>query len=459
MVRCGKERGVQGDLTRRRFMEVGGLSLLGLGLPQLLAARQAAPNQNASPSANSCLFIVQYGGASQIDTWDPKPSAPAEIRGPYKPIATTVPGVFVSDMLPGLARLAHRFTLIRSMTHSTSDHNGGMHVCMTGCAKPTEQTPYFGSLAAKLRPATRPVPSYVWLQNLAGDVVPWYLKGGILGASCAPMVIGKDESNPSQPGFRVQDFDPAAGMTAERRHEQWQLLQRLGPPDRRGNFSLFQERAVDLVTRPEARQAFDLDREPQKLRDRYGRHPLGQNLLMARRLVEAGVRLVTVNAWCGRASTRDVLATQGWDHHGAEVQKCGIFDKGTFSLGFVLPRFDQAVSALLEDLDQRGLLASTLVVIVGEFGRTPKISRSPYTGRDHWPQCYSALIAGGGVGGGVVYGRSDKHGGYVHDHPVSPADLGATIFHALGIPPQTRYGPDGFSLRVSDGEPIAALFA
>ena len=194
------------------------------------------------------------------------------------------------------------------------------------------------------------------------------------------------------------------------------------------------------------------------MRDRYGRNPLGQNLLLARRLIEAGVRLVTVNAWCGRASTDDVLATQGWDHHGAAIQKCGIFDTGTFSLGFVLPRFDQAVSALLEDLVQRSLLDSTLVVVVGEFGRTPKIVKSPYAGRDHWPQCYSALLAGGGIRGGAVHGSSDKQGAYVKSHPVSPEDFGATLFHALGVAPEIRFGPDGFSQRVSEGQPIATLF-
>jgi hypothetical protein len=408
---------------------------------------------------------VQYGGASHIDTLDPKPDAPVEIRGPYKAISTPVPGMQVTDMLPQLAQLSPHYTIVRSMSHRTSDHNGGMHVCMTGRSKPTEQTPYFGSVAAKLSPSLKNVPSYVWLQNLAGDVLPWYLTGGFLGASCAPMVIGKDEENPAKPDFRIREFDPAEGVTNDRIIGRRKLIDDVVSPSSdqfdsgsTRSFQRFQERAVELISSPQARRAFDLSEEPDRVRDRYGRHVLGQNLLLARRLVEAGVRLVTVNAWCGRASTNDVLATQGWDHHGAEIQKCGIFDTGTFSLGFVLPRFDQALSALLDDLNQHGMLESTLVAVVGEFGRTPKIVKSPHPGRDHWPQCYSALLAGAGIRGGAVYGSSDRHGGYVKNLPVSPEDFGATLFHALGVAPHTRFGPDGFSERVSAGNPIAELF-
>ena len=224
-----------------------------------------------------------------------------------------------------------------------------------------------------------------------------------------------------------------------------------------------QERAGELVTGPEARRAFDLGREPERLRERYGRHPLGQNLLLARRLVEAGVRLVTVNAWAGvpregEGFTYSPSFTQGWDHHGAAIQKCGIFSTGQFGLGLVLPRFDQALSALLEDLDARGLLNETLVVVVGEFGRTPKVVSNPHPGRDHWPACYSALLAGAGVRGGLVYGASDKSGGYVKDSPVSPEDFAATLFDTLGVPPETRLSPDGATLPVSSGRPIHDLF-
>jgi hypothetical protein len=187
--------------------------------------------------------------------------------------------------------------------------------------------------------------------------------------------------------------------------------------------------------------------------------PLGQNLLLARRLIEAGTRLVTVNAWPGYpAEGKYPHFTQGWDMHGAAIQKCGIFSTGQFGLGFALPVFDQALSALLEDLDQRGLLETTLVIVVGEFGRTPKIVNSPHPGRDHWPQCYSALLAGAGIRGGSVYGASDSIGAYVKDKPVTPEDFGATLFDALGIAPEIRYGRDGFSERVSAGQPVRDLF-
>jgi len=445
--------------SRRRILQVGGLGMLGLSLPRLLAAQQ---QPEGAASADACIFVVQYGGASQIDTFDPKPDAPEDIRGPYRPIDTAVPGVRISERLPRLAQLADRYCLVRSMSHGNGGHDGGMHVCMTGKSQPTARDPYFGSVAARLRPAERNVPSYVWLQNLAGDVQPWYLTGGFLGAAYSPMLIGRDEENFSRPGFRVTDFDPPQGVSEDRQRRRMALFDTEGGAGLRdagvNAFDAYQRQALDLVCGAEARRAFDVDQEPAGVRDRYGRHAFGQNLLMARRLVEAGVRLVTVNAWCGRSRSEDVLATQGWDHHGAEVQKCGIFDDTTFGLGFVLPRFDEGLSALLEDLNNRGLLETTLVVVVGEFGRTPRIVSNPYPGRDHWPQCYSALLAGGGIRGGEVYGASDRNGGYVRNRPVSPEDFGATLFAALGIPPHTRFGPDGFSERVSGGEPVRELF-
>lgn len=444
-------------LNRRSLFELGFLAYGGLTLDRLLLAEA---EESAARTGRSCIFVVQYGGASQLDTVDPKPLAPEEIRGPYAPIATTVPGIQLSEKLPLLAQQAEHFSLIRSMTHHNADHNGGMHICMTGNLKPTEQTPYVGSLVAKFRPALSSIPSYVWLQNLAGDVVPWYLTGGALGAACAPLVVGKDEDNPSRADFRFAALDPVGESTPDRLQSRSTLLNQVdgdfGSESSNG-YDRFRQRAVDLVTSPRARDAFDLAKEPETTRERYGKHVFGQNLLLARRLIEAGVRIVTVNAWCGRASTDDVLATQGWDHHGAAIQRCGIFDQGTFGLGFVLPRFDQGLSALIEDLHLRGMLENTLVVVVGEFGRTPKIVKNPFVGRDHWPQCYSALVAGGGTRAGMIYGRSDRHAALVAKDPVTPVDLIATVLDRLGIPPASRFGPDGFSLRVNDGNPVAGL--
>lgn len=444
-------------LSRRRLLQIGGIGAMGLSLPQLLQARSPASARRGSE--RSCIFIVQYGGASHHDTWDLKPQAPDEIRGPYRPIATRVPGVHICEKLPRLAQLADRYCLIRSMTHGNGGHDGGMHICMTGHSNPTVETPYFGSVVAKVRPATRNIPSYVWLQNLAGDVQPRYLNGGFLGTAYSPLRVGTDLDNPSAPNFRVRAFDPPMEVTHDRMQRRFELLDRFQPTDAAtGPASLrqFQDRALDLVTGPEARRAFDLDHEPAPLRDRYGRHPLGQNLLMARRLIEAGVRLVSVTAWTGLPPGEQFRNVQTWDMHGDGAGLGSIFGRTAFGLGWALPNLDQSVSALLEDLQIRGLLDNTLVVMVGEFGRSPRITNA---GRDHWPACYSALLAGAGIKGGLVHGASDAHGAYVKDQPVRPENFGATLFHALGIPPETRLGADGFTRPASAGQPVLELFA
>lgn len=454
------------------MIRLGGLGLVGLSLPRLLAASATpARSDKSRVRAKSCIFVCQYGGASQIDTWDPKPDAPEDVRGPYRPIATSVPGIRITEMLPRLARLADRYCLIRSMSHGNGDHDGGMHVCVTGHSRPLESTPSIGSVVARVRPSHSAMPSYVWLQNLDADVRGWYLTGGHLGPGYAPLLVGRGADHPAAPAFRFRGFDPPADVSIRRAAQRQELLTALG--DGRAPHAVttaesgmrrLQERAGELVTGPEARRAFDLACEPERLRERYGRHPLGQNLLLARRLVEAGVRLVTVNAWTGipREGEGFIYSpsfTQGWDHHGAAVQKCGIFSTGQFGLGHALPRFDQALSALLEDLATRGLLEETLVVVVGEFGRTPKVVNNPHPGRDHWPACYSALLAGSGIRGGRVFGSSDKSGGYVKDRPVSPENFAATLFDALGVAPTTRLSPDGATLPASSGEPIVELLS
>jgi uncharacterized protein (DUF1501 family) len=450
---------------RRRLLQIGTIVPVGLALPELLHASSPGSSRRlVRGSERSCIFIVQYGGASHIDSWDLKPEAPAEIRGPYKPIATSVPGIRIGELLPRLARLADRYCLIRSMTHGNSGHDGGMHVCMTGHSQPAENTPYFGSVVAKLRPATRNVPSYVWLQNLAGDVQPRYLTAGFLGSAYSPLRVGTDLDNPAAADFRMTALDPPPDVPPPRLLDRQRLLAGVEPVrspllqvQSAGSLRRFQERAVNLVTGPEARRAFDLEHEPAPVRDRYGRHPLGQNLLLARRLIEAGVRLVSVTAWTGLAAGEKFTNVQTWDMHGpgAAAHLGSIFGTGSYGLGFALPRVDESVSALLEDLQLRGLLDQTLVVMVGEFGRGPRISNQ---GRDHWPSCYSAMLAGAGVRGGVVYGSSDKTGAYVRDNPVSPETFGATLFHALGIPAETRLGADGFTHPASAGQALTGLF-
>jgi hypothetical protein len=452
-----------GPLTRRRLLQAGGISMLGLGLPRLLQARAAAGVPHSGPE-KSCIFICLYGGASQIDTWDLKPDAPEDIRGPYRPIATATPGIRITELMPRLARLSGRYCLVRSMTHHQPEHTRANSMLLAGHSNPTADAPALGSVLAKLRPATRDVPSYIWLQKFGGGAMPpdaAYLSGGFLGAACAPLAVGtKDHTqDPSAPGYRVSVLDGPADLPGERLSGRKDLVGKLDAPagafGRAGRtYGAYRERAFDLVTGPAARGAFDLGRESAKVRDWYGRHPLGRHLLMARRLIEAGVRLVGVVAWCGLAPGDRFLSVETWDMHGNGTP---IFGTGWNSLGWAVPRLDEGLSALLEDLELRGLLDSTLVVALGEFGRTPKIDPGG-KGRNHWPHCYSALLAGGGVRGGQVYGASDRHAAYVKDRPVSPEDFAATLLEGLGVPPQTRLGADGFTRPASTGRPIVDLF-
>jgi uncharacterized protein (DUF1501 family) len=446
-------------LTRRQVLQAGALPLLGLSLPGLL--RASAPATGRPGRERSCIFIFQYGGLSQLDSWDPKPDGPSAIRGPYRPIATAVPGLRVGELMPRLARLADRYAVLRSMSHRVGVHDIANRMLLAGQSAPALNAASFGAIVSKLRPTRANVPAHVWLQKFGGGAMPpehTYLTGGPLGAAHAPLLVGAHhEEHPANPSFRVRAFDPAPGLTPERVRGRLDLVDRLEARQTHSPLADFRARAFDLLTGPAARSAFDVGREPAAVRDRYGRHPLGQNLLLARRLIEAGVRLVSVVAWCGLAPGDKFLSIETWDMHGnAGID---IFGKGWNGLGWAMPCCDQAVSALLEDLTLRGLLDSTLVVLAGEFGRTPRVSRGGSAiGRDHWPNCYSAMLAGAGVRGGAVYGASDAQAAYVKDRPVSPEDFAATLFHALGIAPETPISADGFSVRASTGRPILELF-
>ncbi len=453
----------RGHLSRRQVLQAGALPLLGLSLPQLLAAKEGGGTKPVREK--SCIFIFQYGGLSQLDSWDPKPNGPSEIRGPYQPIATSVPGFRVGELMPKLAKLADRYAVIRSMSHSVPIHDVANRMLLAGQSLPALDAPSFGSIVTKLKPSTASVPSHVWLQKFGGGAMPpeaTYTTGGWLGMAHAPLVIGMNhDDNPGTPGFRVKAFDTADGITPNRLTSRRQLLDQVEPavlPNQRGeSLSRFRERAFDLLTGSASRQAFDVERESDAVRDRYGRNPFGQNLLLARRLIEAGVRLVNVVAWCGLAPGDKFNSLETWDMHGNGG--IDIFGNGWNGLGWALPVCDTGVSALLEDLEQRGLLDETLVVLVGEFGRTPRISKGASAiGRDHWPNCYSAMLAGAGVRGGTIYGSSDAQAAYVKDRPVSPEDFAATLFHALDIPPETGISPDGFTVRVSTGRPVGDLF-
>lgn len=444
--------------SRRRFVQLGALGGL-LTLPQLLRAGTAAKRER------SCIFIVQQGGPSHIDTWDMKPSAPAEIRGVFKPISTSVPGTHVCELLPRLAARIDKCCLIRSLCHTSNDHDLGMHMFLSGRGTPPADAPYLGSILSRLNPTTRNFPSYVWIQELEpqGSFSGRYISGGHLGVAHAPFMIGQGTENFSNPAFQVTSLDPPQGVTLEQFHGRRQLSDAVNAREPRtsvpGRLQAFQERAFDLVTGPAARRAFDLSRERVETRDQYGRHPLGQNLLAARRLIEAGARLVSVNAFTGfEPKTKWPPVVNVWDMHGAAGRpEVGIFAENTYGLPWCLPRLDQAVSALLDDLDQRGLLESTLVVLAGEFGRTPRVNANG--GRDHYCQCFSAMLAGAGVHGGLVYGRSDKSAALPDDKPVSLEDFGATLLAALGVPHDAPLDPDDFTRRASSGEPIREVIA
>jgi hypothetical protein len=285
-----------------------------------------------------------------------------------------------------------------------------------------------------------------------------YLTGGPFGPAHAPLLIGSShDDNLANAGYRVRVLETATGLPMDRVRDRLRLLDEVEPRPSPDVLGRYREKAADLLTGPAARAAFDVEREPASLRDRYGRNPLGQNLLLARRLIEAGVRLVSVVAWTGLAPGDRFMSVETWDMHGnAGVS---IFGDGWNGLGFALPRCDLAVSALLDDLETRGLLDSTLVVLVGEFGRTPRVSKGAGAiGRDHWPHCYSAMLAGAGVRGGAMYGASDSTAAYVKDRPVSPEDFAATVLHALDIPPETRLSPDGFTMPASTGRAVTELF-
>jgi len=414
--------------NRRELLRVGGAAALGLTLSRFLKAQEAQRDGFAS-KADACIVIYLNGGPSHLDMWDMKPDGPVDIRGEFQPIATTVPGVQLCEHLPRLARQMHRTTLIRSMQHSVNNsHAAAVYAALTGHdrgeqgggAQPTDH-PAPGSVLAKLRPPTGAVLPYVALpyktqEGAGGPLQPGFL-AGFLGASHDPFWILDD---PNRPEFRVRNLAPADGLTADRLSHRKQLLSGLDRGlDQRSERSLgaldaFRHRAFDLLTTDGVQRAFRLDDETPEARERYGRNVYGQSVLLARRLVEAGTRFVTMS-WAP-----DANAT--WDTHGNNFHAL----RNT-----LLPQFDAACSSLLEDLADRGMLERTLVAVLGDFGRTPKINTA--AGRDHWNACYSILLAGGGVTQGAVIGASDRSGATPIENPISPGDVVATMYRLLGI--------------------------
>lgn len=452
--------------SRRQLLQAGSFGAMNLALPGMVAARvDAEQGLRGIAAERSCIFILLCGGPSHLDTWDLKPEAPDGIRGPYRPIATAVPGMRISELNTRLATMTRHICLIRSMTHvgNISNHFDAMHHCLSGQAGAPADAPYLGSIVSRARPSQRNIAPYVWLIRCVGDPVfcaPNIGSGGHMGAQYMPLFVGSAANHPAMPTFRAPE-ELQAAVEPERLQGRRRLLDTLASAQSTTGWQDLQQRAFDLTNGRGGREVFDLEREPRTVRDRYGMHPLGQNLLLARRLVEAGVGFVTVNGWTGPAPNGGGgPPASSWDMHGGEMGMGNAFGTGSYGMGWCLPRLDEGLTALLTDLQERGLLERTLVVVSGEFGRTPNINAlgTANPGRQHWPNCYSAILAGGGIRGGMVYGESDRIAAYVKDRPVRPQDLGATIFHSLGIPLDLRLGRDGFTRPVSTGQPIMELF-
>jgi hypothetical protein len=469
---CTEFRGFPRRIGRREVLQVGGLGVFGLSLVNLLTIRQLrAAELVSSPlakgqfgdatgfgKAKACILMFMWGGPSQLETWDLKPKAPAEVRGEFHPIETSVPSIQISEHFAHLAKLAGKYAIVRSLTHDDPAHLSSVHHVMTGRHAPQvksdavppsrKDSPHVGSVLSKLRPSAGAVPPFVTLPwtvmhpAAPGGIAPGQ-HAGWLGPAHDPFQVTGD---PNAANFRVSGLDLVEGVSDSRIGARHALLEQLNSapgaaPKIGGAFGDMQHRAFEMLTSAPVRSAFDIRQEPDAVRDRYGRHIHGQGLLLARRLVEAGVSLVCVN-WHQDGQNF-------WDTHGNNFQRLK---------NDLMPPTDRGFSALLEDLSDRGLLAETLLVWVGEFGRRPQITRDN-AGREHWPWCASAVFAGGGIRGGQVYGRSDAQAAYPAENPVSPADITATIYHSLGIPPDLiLHDREERPIRLTEGNPIVPLF-
>ncbi len=454
-------------MGRRELLRAGSLGLLGLGLTDLLRARDAAPVARAG-KARACILLFMWGGPAQQDTWDPKPDAPAEYRGEFRPIATRTPGLYVCEHLPRLARHTDKLALLRAMTHPDVDHTTATHYLLTGRGVPRrgapreEDWPTYGSVLSWLGRGRGPLPPFVSMMPVVPDGAPRFVEeshgqdAGWLGPVHHPLRLNAD---PSKPGYQVADFSLHADVSAARADGRRRLLGDLDC-QRRGlerqlevaALDASYQRAFALLASRGTADAFDLTREPLAVRERYGLNTHGQAVLQARRLVEAGVPLVTV-FWQNDGLTN---VSVYWDTHSRNF-----IDLKTR----LCPPADQAFSALLEDLDQRALLDETLVLWTGEMGRTPRVGQSVVggagagrDGRDHWPHVFTAVLAGGGVRGGVVHGASDRHAAYPASDATPPEDLAATVYHCLGVDPRTQLRDRlGRPLTLCEGSPVAAI--
>jgi len=441
----GLQRNCAGQ-TRRDFIRLGLGGAAGLGFSDLLRLRAnaAAAKGQARPNNVNCILVWLDGGPSHYETFDPKPDAPDGVRGEFKSIKSNVPGTHFCETVPGLAKVAGKLTIIRSIAHKDPNHGGGNHYMMTGAPTPVPVGcgsfvtfhPSFGSAVSHHRGVKNGLPAYMTLDRMSRSGGP-----NFLGAQHAPFVIGGD---PNREDFQVRDVvlprEISSGRAENRRALRASLdsLQRIhhkAAADPTVGFDSFYQQGVDLVTSPEAQAAFDISKEDPKVREKYGRHSFGQRLLMARRLAEVGVSFTTI--YYG-----------GWDHHRK------IFE----TLPKHIKPVDQGVAALVSDLEERGMLDNTMVVVLGEFGRTPKINKD--AGRDHWPHAMSVLMAGAGIPGGQVVGATDVKGYHASENIYSPEDFASSLYTKMGVDPTTvLHKNTGRPVQlVNGGAPIKELF-
>lgn len=452
------------SIHRRDILRAGGPGLLGLTMPGLLQAEESQIVSAPKAKAKSVIFLFQWGGPSHVDTFDMKLNAPDDYRSKYSPISTSVPGMHVCRHLPETAKIMHKVAQIRTVHHTMNNHNSAGYTALTGVEPPVDDQrlrdsvdlfPSLGSVVDKVAPNRGSLPTYVSFPYTISDgsITPGQ-RASFLGKIHDPLFISND---PNADDFQLPQLslpsDVSLGRLADRRSLQ-QIINRqarsLDQSAAAQGLNAYYEKAVSMLNSKRVRDAFDLSKEPSELREAYGRTTYGQSCLLARRLVESGVKFVT--AYFARSIGGRSKTSGGWDTHGFDdTRMYEILPEWHF------PQTDRTLPTLLHDLEQRGLLDETLVMWFGEFGRTPKINKN--ISRDHWPKCYTALLAGGGVRGGAVYGESDRYGAVPDRDPVTVGDLTATMYYALGIDPATEVHDNlNRPLPISNGRPVTEIF-
>ncbi len=457
----------QTSIARRTLLRAGGMSLLGMSMPKFLRAAEATQAAaRIAPRAKSVIFLFQWGGPSQIDILDMKPDAPKEYRSPHKQIRTSCPEIEICEHLPRMAKHMDKCTVIRTLHHTMNNHNSAGYYALSGNRPPSDDQrlrdlpdlyPGYGSVVSKLAPNSDPsMPTAVSYPHVISDGsrTPGQ-HASFLGKKHDPLFIPRD---PNEADFRLPELSLPDNLTLDRVTARRGLQQIVDAQSRMLEYSEqarglddYYKNALAMLNSTRVREAFDLSKEPAWLRERYGRTTYGQGCLLARRLAEAGVKFTT--CYFSRSIGGRKINDGGWDTHGFDNTRMYPIVEG-----YQLPITDQTLPTLLDDLDQRGMLDETLVVWMGEFGRTPKINKN--ASRDHWPKCYSVLLAGGGVKRGFVYGKSDKHASEPEENGVTPEDLTATIYELLGIDPKALiYDSQDRPLMISSGEPVMDVIA